>query len=614
MSKSPRVLSLVVGLLFVYLMVGSGCVSVESRRKVAVSEATPAMEPVKPVTAAATCEKPPMLPFSRDEQEPVIKKDTGLLKSELPDSDDMGGSKVDDRELTNQELIDSAMEFYQASNDFWDQGDLDNAVGALDKSYSLILQVGPDADPELLQQKEDLRITISKRIIEVYSSRVTVANGNHGAIPLDMNPEVEKALRLFQGRERKWFIEAYRRSGIYRPMIVKELREAGLPEELSWLPLIESGYKVRALSRARALGLWQFIASTGYKYGLKRDRWIDERMDPEKSTQAAIAYLRELHQIFGEWTTALAGYNCGERRVLNRIKTQKIQYMDNFWDLYRRLPRETAFYVPKFLAVLHIVNDPKAHGFNLPEVYCEHQVEQVAVAKQLHLDSIAKQIGVRQSLLHELNPELRQYITPNSPYELKVPAGKGQVLMAQLSTIPSYSPPTPSYVTHRVTKGQTLSGIARRYRTSVRAIMAANGLRSQHYLKVGWRLKIPTRGGGSGAVAVSTSPGSEVTKYRVKKGDSLWKVALRFSTTTGAIKAVNGLRSTRLQIGQVLKVPMGSTKTASSGMKTYLVKRGDSPYIIARKYRMDLADFLKANKLTPASTIYPGQEVKVIAN
>ena len=285
------------------------------------------------------------------------------------------------QEKTDQQRLDSALEFCQASNDFWEQGDLDNAIDALDQAYSLILKISPGQTPEILQQREDLRVTISKRIIEVYSSRFTVANGIHKVIPLEMNRHVERALKVFKGKERGFFLRAYRRSGKYRPAIVKALREAGLPEELSWLPLIESGYKVRALSRARALGMWQFIASTGYKYGLKRDRWTDERMDPEKSTKAAIAYLKELHQIFGDWTTALAAYNCGEGRVLNRIRSQRINYLDNFWDLYERLPWETAFYVPKFLAVLHIVNDPKKHGFTLPPV--EDPVEKTKKARYL---------------------------------------------------------------------------------------------------------------------------------------------------------------------------------------------------------------------------------------
>jgi membrane-bound lytic murein transglycosylase D len=117
---------------------------------------------------------------------------------------------------------------------------------------------------------------------------------------------------LFQTVEREFFLESYQRSGRYREQFARTIRDAGMPEDLAWLPLIESGFKVKALSRARALGLWQFIPSTGYKFGLKRNDWVDERLDPEKSTMAAIAYMKELHQIFGDWATVLAAYNCGE--------------------------------------------------------------------------------------------------------------------------------------------------------------------------------------------------------------------------------------------------------------------------------------------------------------
>ena len=137
---------------------------------------------------------------------------------------------------TNQELLDSALDFCQVSNDFWERGDLDNALDALDKAYSLILKVEVDEDPDVLQQKEDLRFTVSKRIIEVYASRFTVANGNHNAIPLEMNRHVKRALDLFKGRDKNFFLNSYRRSGKYRPAIVAALNEAGLPEDLSWLP------------------------------------------------------------------------------------------------------------------------------------------------------------------------------------------------------------------------------------------------------------------------------------------------------------------------------------------------------------------------------------------
>jgi membrane-bound lytic murein transglycosylase D len=516
----------------------------------------------------------------------------------------------------DQGMLDSALEFCQASNDFWEQGDLYNAIDALDQAYSLILRVSPEDDSELLQQKEDLRFTISKRIIEVYSSRFTVANGRNSVIPLVMNRHVERALKLFKGRERKFFLASYRRSGKYRPAILMALKEAGLPEELSWLPLIESGFKIRAFSRSRALGLWQFVASTGYKFGLKRDRWVDERMDPERSTYAAIAYLKELHQIFGDWTTALAAYNCGEGKVLKCIRTQKINYLDNFWDLYERLPMETAFYVPKFLAVLHILNDPEAHGFTLPPVDEVIETEAISIEKQVHLKTISRHTGVPYALLKEINPSLRYSFTPDRAFSFKMPKGKGQVLLSKLDEIPVWHPPTPAYVVHKVRRGESLSVIARRYGTSVRSIMRLNGLKSSHFIRTGWRLKIPTKrrypitGRASSGVSGSTGR-AELVKYVVQKGDSLWRIAERFGTTTKAIRSANRLSNTRLSIGQVLMIPQDLSTIEGIKTKTYIVSKGDSPYLIAKRHRMKLSQFLRINNLSPRSTIFPGQALLV---
>ena len=522
------------------------------------------------------------------------------------------------QEKSDQEMLDSALEFCQASYDFWEQGDLDNAIDALDQAYSLILKVNPDQDPKILQQREDLRFTISKRIIEVYSSRFTVANGYYNVIPLVMNRHVEKALRLFKGKEREFFLNSYRLSGRHRPAILRALKEAGLPEELSWLPLIESGFKLRAFSRARALGLWQFIASTGYKFGLKRDRWIDERMDPKKSTRAAIAYLKELHQIFGDWTTALAAYNCGEGTVLKSIRTQTINYLDNFWDLYEKLPLETAFYVPKFMAVLHILNDPEAHGFTLPPLEEEIETEDVTIEKQIHLKTMAKHLGISYNILKNLNPELRRNSTPESPYVFKVPKGQGALLLSKLEDMPVWRPPVPGYVVHRVRKGESLSVIAIRYRTSVRRIKSLNGLKSGHFIKAGWRLKIPTRRGyAPPRKSPPPVPGSKVEgnliEYVVRKGDSLWRIANRFGTTTKAIQSMNQLNDPRLRIGQVLMIPMGLTALRMMKTRAYAVLKGDSPYIIAKKYQMNLSQFLRLNHLTPRSTIFPGQILLVKA-
>jgi membrane-bound lytic murein transglycosylase D len=527
--------------------------------------------------------------------------------------------------MTNQDVLDSALDYAQAASEYWDRGDMDNALDALDTAYSLILNVKANDDPDLLQQKEDLRFTISKRIVEINASRFTVAAGDHNAIPLVMNEYVRKEIESFKGPERDFFMAAYRRSGRYRPAIVSALKEAGMPAELSWLPLIESGFKVRALSRARALGPWQFIASTGYRYGLKRDQWIDERMDLEKSTAAAIAYLKELHQIFGDWTTALAGYNCGEWAVLNRIKTQKINYLDNFWDLYVKLPQETAAYVPRLLAVLHIVNDPKAYGITLPPLDPEIRTEEVVVSKQMQIKTIAGAIQVDDDLLEELNAELRLNMTPDSSYSLKVPAGKGEALLAQLDELPAYCPPAgvasaSGFILHKVRKGETIASISRKYRTTPAVIMDVNGLRKNERLAAGSRIKVPAKTRtvppkGTKASTQVAAKDEKSMKYVVRKGDSIWQIASQHNTTVQEIQTFNRLKGTSLHSGQVLLIPPSQVAAcAVVPTKNYTVKGGDNPFIIAKKHEMELGDFLKINNLTPHSTIFPGQAVLVKTN
>jgi len=511
--------------------------------------------------------------------------------------------------------LDEALDFCQAAQDFWQKGELENALEALDQAYSLILNVDTYDSPKLMQQKEDLRYLISKRILEIYASRNIVVNGGHNAIPIELNQHVQREINLFTtGQERQFFIDSYRRSGGYRSQIVEALRAAGLPEDLSWLPLIESGFKVKALSKARALGLWQFIPSTGYKFGLKRDKYIDERIDPQKSTDAAIAYLKELHSIFGDWATVLAAYNCGEGRVLRVIRTQNVNYLDNFWDLYERLPRETARYVPRFLATLHILQNKEQYGLDVAALDAPLEYETVEVSRQVQLKDIAARINTTEQTLARLNPELRHKILPPERYLLKVPPQSGPKLVATLDTIPLSYPPRPAYIYHRVRYGETLSTIAERHHTSVSKIMRANGLRRSHYIVAGRKLKIPQRGTVITRAPVGPEPAlSQAGTHVVRSGDSLWIIAKMYNTTTKKIQQENNLYTTNLTIGQELKIPgrQKMVKPPSNGQKTYRVKRGDSPYHIAVLHNMPLERFLRINDLTPRSKIYPGQELTV---
>lgn len=513
--------------------------------------------------------------------------------------------------------FDQALDFCQASQDFWQKGEPENAIQSLDQAYSLIINTEYTDEPKLLQQKEDLRFMISKRILEIYASRNTVANGNYNAIPLIMNREVQSEIKRFTTNEKTFFKESLKRSGRYRPAIQKALKEAGLPEELSWLPLVESGFKIRALSRARALGLWQFIPSTGYKFGLKRNEFIDERLDPEKATTAAIAYLTELHKIFGDWTTVLAAYNCGEGRVLKIIRNQNVNYLDNFWDLYGRLPRETARYVPRFLATLHIINNPEKYGFSLSGLDAPIECENVTITKQVHLKSIAELINIPLKTLCDLNPALRYKILPDSQYTIRVPSTKGDTLLASLDNLKVTQLPQRSFSYHRVRRGESLSTIANRYRTSIRAIARANNINKRNLIVAGKILKIPHRGSSIHRSYASSSKTYNVnaSEHIVKRGDSLWIIARRYRTTTKSIQKLNNLKTTDLHIGQVIKLPGYKNKTekkvTASAAGIYHVKRGDSPFSIAAAHNMNLSRLLSLNNLTSKSTIYPGQQLYI---
>ncbi len=390
--------------------------------------------------------------------------------------------------------LEEALASYLESKQAREKDDLDGALKALDAAYALLLKAEVPADSSLLQEKADLRLLIAQRIQEIYASRRTPITDNHKSIPLTINKWVQREIDSFLGPERKFFEEAYRRAGFYRDWIQEQLRQAGLPEELIWLAMIESWFMPRAQSYARALGMWQFIASTGYRFGLTRDRYVDDRMDPVKSTKAAIGYLTYLHALFGDWSTALAAYNCGEGYVQRTIARQSVRYMDDFWDLFTRLPYQTARYVPRFIAAVLIVKDPARFGVTLPEPYPPLAFETVTVNRPAKIESWAAAMGVEAAELDFLNPELRVHATPDRSYPLRVPVGSSAAALAAADSLPRYIPPPEAvYATHVVKSGETLSGIAAKYRTSVAALQKLNRM-SGTLVRIGQRLRVQVRG------------------------------------------------------------------------------------------------------------------------
>jgi len=463
-----------------------------------------------------------------------------------------------------RDTMEHALELLEGADKLWEKGDIEETLNALDEAYSLLLDA--DGDGAISQEKDNLRFLIARRILAVYSSKRTVLDGKNSEIPLTMNADIEKEIRSFQGIEREKFIAAYQRSGMYRSAIVNALKEAGIPEELFWLPLVESFFKINAYSRARALGLWQFIPSTGYKFGLSRDEWIDERMDVQKSTRAAIAYLKELHSMFGDWLTALAAYNCGEGRVLRVISRQHINYLDSFWDLYRQLPNETARYVPRFLATLHIVKDPQKYGFALSAADNLVSFETVKVNKVMKLQDIAEKIEVSEEVLNLLNSELRHKLTPDRGYNLKVPEGYAEKFRLIADSIPQGGKPrfasaSSEFIKHKVKKGETVASIARKYHVSSSKIMSNNKIKNKNKLVQGQVLKIPTTSRGSYAALnvkkTRTASSGKYSRYKVKRGDTLSSIAGRFETTPAKIRQLNNLKTDKVYVGQVLKIQKG---------------------------------------------------------
>jgi len=508
-----------------------------------------------------------------------------------------------------------ALELCQSAEQLIDEGDIEGALSALDRAYELMLQLPDDSDGSYLQAKKDIRLLVADLLTRHYrAGRVAAARPTASwdlELPMVDNEHVRREIRSFTGKEREQFLAGYQRSGRYRPMILARLDEAGLPSQLSWLPMVESWFKVRAYSRASAVGMWQFISSTGLRYGLSRDAWVDERFNPEKATDAAIGYLTDLHGMFGDWPKALAAYNCGEARVARLQRRSKNEYLD-FWDLYERLPRETRRYVPRLYAAIAIIEDPEKFGMTLPEPdEPKTDVTTVTVEKAVKLEQLDVLLGLDKGALADLNPELRYKGTPKRAYELYIPADREEVLVAGIASIPEWKPPQTQYVMHRVRRGQTLSVIARRYGTSVRAIMRTNNLRSANRIREGQRLRIPVRGSGS-VRRVSRTAVDGV--HTVRRGDTLGAIARAYGTTVSRIRSDNGLSSNTIHPGQRLKVgeaSSGGAANASQGGGTYRVKRGDTLGRIADRNGVGLSALLRANGLGRRSTIYPGQELVI---
>lgn len=437
-------------------------------------------------------------------------------------------------------------------------------------------------------------------------------------LPVVLNSRVTYYMGYFQTSGRKHFEKWLQRSGKYIPMMSEILQKKGLPPDLVYLAMIESGFNVRAKSHAAAVGPWQFIRPTALRYGLRVDSWVDERMDPEKSTIAAANYLGDLYEMFQSWELAAAGYNCGEHRVQAAIDTYNLY---DYWlisDL--ALPKETRDYVPKLMAALIIAKDPQKYGFT--GIYYSEPLryENVSVPPQKNLNDIARTIGASGSTLAELNPNLKHGVTPpGGLYEIKVPPGYARVVasrqleISSLRTIASvgYSGSGES-LRYRVKRGDSLGKLSNRYRVSVASIKRANRLSGSN-IRIGQVLTIPGRGSASGGGYGYASNGRVTMSYRVNSGDTLGAIAARHQVSISTIKRANGLKGSTIFVGQRLSIPDAvapkyAAKSGSAGH--YRVSRGDTLGKIAQRHGVSVSSIKSANNIK-GSTIVAGQTIRI---
>ena len=430
-------------------------------------------------------------------------------------------------------------------------------------------------------------------------------------VAVEHRPEVDFWIRYFTGRGRDQMKLYLERSTRYRDLMRSVLSQQGLPENLIYMAMIESGFSSSARSRANAVGYWQFIESTGKRYGLKISSFIDERRDPILSTKAASRYLKDLHDLFGSWHLALASYNAGEYRV-NRAMLK--HYTRNFWKLKKRrsLPKETRHYVPKFMAAHIVSSEPEKYGFDDLNYQPPISYESVAVYKPVSLKKLAQGLGLSYRELKMLNPK---YVGEYVPLEkgdkaiLRVPKDYvekvTQDLVAQsFMSRPKYSR---TYVYYKVRRGDTLYGLSRRNRTTINTIRRMNRMSSRHILRAGKVIKLPRRYNYTAKnKAGAVKKGLAV--HKVRRGESLGRVARRYGLKVAQLKTWNKLAGSIIHPGQVLKLkkPLSSSKAK---VKTHIVQKGETLIGIAKKYKVPITLLMERNSLTFHSILGAGRSI-----
>lgn len=410
----------------------------------------------------------------------------------------------------------------------------------------------------------------------------------------------------------------FRRGEPYLYYIVSELEARQMPLELALLPVVESAFNPVALSKSNAAGLWQFIPSTGLRFGLKQNTYYDGRRDIVESTRAALDYLQYLNNEFdGDWLLAIAAYNTGEANIARAMKRNESKGLPtDFFGL--DLAKETEAYVPKLLAMRRIVADPASHGLEFGTLQNEPYFVKVDVGGQIDLAVAASLAEMSQEDFLAINPGFkRRYTDPNGPHQLLIPVASEETFLQKLAALPSNQ--RIPVVSYRVRSGDTITKIAQRYGMTVTELRSLNNLKTQS-VKPGQELLLHSSSKTSAIAATQSHSTNSTTTtnsktYTVVKGDTLWSIAKRYDIDPTVLASTNNLKKNAIQVGQKLKIPTNiaaNSSNSSSKRITYIVKSGDTLSEIANQFKVSVKQIMSWNQLRSSTAIKTGQHLIIM--